>query len=387
MAGTPTFVTLPPNSTGSNIQAWSNTVSAATVLTEAVTPTNSSGVEIATSSNPVRTDPTGTTPQPVTATSLPLPSNAAQETGGNLATLATNLPAKGQALAAASLPVVLTAIQQTALTPPTAAAIGTSVSADLLIGTQVAGSSVPVALPSATITSLTPPSAAAIASAIVANPPAVTITSGTTTVTQATGTNLHVVVDTAPSTAVTNAGTFPVQSTPVAQTTLVLGTVRTVGNLGAAFDAATNAAPPANAVQVGAVAATALPSAFTATDLVPPMADKFGRLVTLHNGMRDIVGSSAISNNSTASGVSFIAAIASTFTDISTFVATNRSATATIVTLTDGSNSFTYALAANGGIVINFPTPLPATTSNTAWTIGNSATVACDYSVVFIKNK
>jgi hypothetical protein len=43
----------------------------------------------------------------------------ALESGGNLASLNTKLPAQGQALAAASLPVVLTAIQQAALTPLT----------------------------------------------------------------------------------------------------------------------------------------------------------------------------------------------------------------------------------------------------------------------------
>lgn len=53
-----------------------------------------------------------------------------------------------------------------------------------------------------------------------------TLQSGsTTTVTQATGTNLHVVVDSAPSTAVTNAGTFAVQATLSAETTKVIGTV------------------------------------------------------------------------------------------------------------------------------------------------------------------
>lgn len=53
--------------------------------------------------------------------------NYANETGGNLAAIkasTANIPAQGQALAAASLPVVLTAAQVTALTPPTAAAIG-----------------------------------------------------------------------------------------------------------------------------------------------------------------------------------------------------------------------------------------------------------------------
>jgi hypothetical protein len=59
----------------------------------------------------------------ITAASLPLPANAAQETGGNLAAIKSDtdkIPSQGQALAAASMPVVLTAIQQAALTPPAA---------------------------------------------------------------------------------------------------------------------------------------------------------------------------------------------------------------------------------------------------------------------------
>lgn len=42
---------------------------------------------LGTGTNPVRIDPTGTTTQPISASSLPLPTNAAQETGGNLALL------------------------------------------------------------------------------------------------------------------------------------------------------------------------------------------------------------------------------------------------------------------------------------------------------------
>ena len=41
---------------------------------------NNSGTEVGTSSNPIRTDPTGTTTQPVSATSLPLPTGAANAT-------------------------------------------------------------------------------------------------------------------------------------------------------------------------------------------------------------------------------------------------------------------------------------------------------------------
>lgn len=64
----------------------------------------------------------------VSAASLPLPTGAstsALQTTGNtsLATIATNIPAQGQALAAASLPVVLTATQLTTLTPLTTVAV------------------------------------------------------------------------------------------------------------------------------------------------------------------------------------------------------------------------------------------------------------------------
>lgn len=66
--------------------------------------------------------------------------------------------------------------------------------------------------------------------------------SGSVTATQATGTNLHVVTD---ATSVTAA-------TLGAETTKVIGTVRTVGNVGGVMDAITGGTSPANALQVGA---------------------------------------------------------------------------------------------------------------------------------------
>lgn len=66
--------------------------------------------------------------QPISAANLPLPTNAATsalQTTGNtsLASIDTKTPALGQALAAASTPVVLPAAQITALTPPTTVSI------------------------------------------------------------------------------------------------------------------------------------------------------------------------------------------------------------------------------------------------------------------------
>lgn len=56
---------------------------------------------LGTAAHPVRTDPTGTTTQPISAVALPLPANAAKETGGNLdsinaglATLNSLVPSK-----------------------------------------------------------------------------------------------------------------------------------------------------------------------------------------------------------------------------------------------------------------------------------------------------
>lgn len=56
-----------------------------------VTLRNVSGTELATSTNPLRIDPTGSTTQPVSAAALPLPTNASQETGGHLAQIDTDL--------------------------------------------------------------------------------------------------------------------------------------------------------------------------------------------------------------------------------------------------------------------------------------------------------
>lgn len=172
-----------------------------------------------------------------------------------------------------------------------------------------------------------------------------------------------------------------------AETTKVIGTVRVLGNAGAILDGATAAAVPANAVQQGARAATAYPTAVTDGQLVAPMADKAGRQVTVPNVPRDLTGTASV-NASAASGTSLVAAGATgVFNDIISLVITNETSTATIVSLTDGTTTYKFALAANGGIVLNFSTPLPAASSATAWTCGNSATVALDYVVIYAKNK
>lgn len=111
----------------------------------------------------------------ITAASLPLPSGAStdtkQDTGNtSVASIDTKTPALGQALAAASVPVVLTAAQVTTLTPPAAiagfaleaghlATIDTSTAKIPSQGQALAAASMPVVLTAAQVTTLTPPAA------------------------------------------------------------------------------------------------------------------------------------------------------------------------------------------------------------------------------------
>jgi hypothetical protein len=131
----------------------------------------------------------------------------ALEAGGNIAAIKADvdkIPSQGQALAAASMPVVLTAIQQAALTPPAAitgfaletggnlAAIKADTDKIPSQGQALAAASMPVVLTAAQLATLTPP---AVFGGVV---------------TQPTGTNLHVVVDSAPAMTATVTGTVTV---------------------------------------------------------------------------------------------------------------------------------------------------------------------------------
>ena len=68
---------------------------------------------------------------PVSAAALPLPTGAAQEVGGNLATIAAHTPALGQALSAASSPVVLASDQAAVPVSGSVAVSGTVATNDL----------------------------------------------------------------------------------------------------------------------------------------------------------------------------------------------------------------------------------------------------------------
>jgi len=361
---------------------------------------------LGTDANPLRIDPVGTTVQPVSISSSGTPGSAAPSTavqvGGTDGTdlrallidgsgnLKVNVAAgsSGNAAASATGAAVpadagytgfnsggnLVGVSSSNPLPVTVENSSIAVTGTFYQATQpVSGTFWQATQPvSGTFWQTTQP----VSGTVSATVSQATAASLNATVVQATGSNLHTVID---------SGTV----TTVSTLTTVTNAVKVEGNAGGAFDAATGAAPPANAILQGAVAASALPTAVTVTDLVAPMADKFGRQVILHNSIRDLTAQQATTITASTSSTTVVTAAGSgVYADITHLTITNSSATALIVTLGDGTNSYIYALAANGGLTTSYPTPLVATSTNTAWTLTCGTSVSSIYVVIqYIKNK
>ena len=153
---------------------------------------------------------------------------------------------------------------------------------------------------------------------------------------------------------------------------------------------ATAAAVPSNAALEGARGATANPTAVTDGQMVAVMADKLGRLVVVHNHVRDMVGSQTTNIASSSAETTIVTQVASTFLDITGLQITNATGTACTITIKDSTGGTTqkkYDLAANGGIVVKFDPPLKQTTVNNTWTATLSVnTVTVDVNVDYVKN-
>ena len=147
-----------------NVDIVSGTITAVTSITNVVHVDDNAGA--------LTVD--GTVTAELSATDNAVLDAIAVDTGviaGDTTSIDGKLPALGQALAAASIPVVLTAAQMTTLTPVAAitnfanetggnlAAIKAKTDNIPALGQALAAASVPVVLPSATITTLTPPAA------------------------------------------------------------------------------------------------------------------------------------------------------------------------------------------------------------------------------------
>lgn len=140
-------------------------------------------------------------------------------------------------------------------------------------------------------------------------------------------------------------------------------------------------------VRTGGVGRTLNPIAVTDGQVSNAMTDKMGRAVVIQGHVRELIGRQSSTLTSTTAASTVVSPVTSSYTDITHLSVTNGSATATTVTLSDGSVSFIYNVSAGGGFVENFNPPLPATTLNASWTLQCGTSVASIYcNVVYVKN-
>lgn len=157
---------------------------------------------------------------------------------------------------------------------------------------------------------------------------------------------------------------------------------------------ATGSAVPARAQYAGFDAATALPTAATAGNLVGAMADKFGRQVMLPVTVRDLVGTQTTTISASTAETTIVSQAASVFNDLLCLIVSNTSAsTNTRIDFRDTTGgSVIFSLESIGGAPpVGIPfmgVPIPQTTVNTNWTAQCAAsTTDIRIFAVFVKNR
>ena len=127
---------------------------------------------------------------------------------------------------------------------------------------------------------------------------------------------------------------------------------------------------PSKGYYAGFNAITSLPTPGTNGNLTGLLSDKFGRLITLPQGPRDMTESISSTQINTTSAITVLAPKgAAIYTDITSVTFTNTSGYGTEVVLSDGTNGYYWYVPANDSRGAVFNVPLAAKTVNTAWTV------------------
>lgn len=166
----------------------------------------------------------------------------------------------------------------------------------------------------------------------------------------------------------------------------------TAANLNAQVqgNVASGAADSGKPVKIGAVGHTAQPTAVTDGQRVDTVADKVGRLVITNMQVRDLKTNNRTSISSTTE-TTVLAAVASTFLDITQIIITNTSTTkdanVDFRDSTGGTIRVTIHAPALATTVVNFADILTQATVNNNWTAqSDSATATLAITVLAIKN-
>jgi hypothetical protein len=157
-------------------------------------------------------------------------------------------------------------------------------------------------------------------------------------------------------------------------------------------DIAHDSADSGNPVKVGGVARTANAAAVADGDRVNMSLDIHGRPIVVLNNPRELIGNQTTTITNSTTETTICTAVASRFLDLTHLSITNATATAVTVTIKDstaGTTRIVYALAASGGIVLDFgacPWIQQAAVNNN-WTATLSVnTVTVNINAQFIKN-
>jgi hypothetical protein len=155
-----------------------------------------------------------------------------------------------------------------------------------------------------------------------------------------------------------------------------------------ASSTATGSSVPSDAYYSGGLASTALPTATTAADLVGAMYDKFGRTIVIPQAPRDLVGFQTTTFTASTSSTTVLTGVSNIFSDITSVALANSGASATLFTLSDGTNSYSFYVPAGDMRGAVYQVPLAATTVDTNWTgqCGTStSSLIC--TITYIKNR
>lgn len=204
-------------------------------------------------------------------------------------------------------------------------------------------------------------------------------------------TNILSILGTAP----TSAGKLDVKGADgdvfVRQTTASNLNAQIVGPTGPSATLSSNPVTTGGKVLVGVSGAT-LPTAVTTTGgVVNTMYDEFGRQIVIPNTHRKLVGSQTTPISNTTE-TTIITGIASTFNDLISLIISNTSTTAVRADIRDataGSVIFSYYIPAGDTRGISLSTPWPQTTAAGNWTASLSTTpsAAVYFSATYAKNK
>lgn len=154
-----------------------------------------------------------------------------------------------------------------------------------------------------------------------------------------------------------------------------------------------DAVPAANPIGLGGLAATALPTAVAAGDMVRLIADPYGRLI-VRSTPRDLLVHNKITLSSTTTETTALAAgAAGIYHDVYSVIVTNTSSTPTEVSFKDatsGTTRFKISAPANDtrGFTISPDAAITQATAANNWTATCADSVAdIEITILAVKNK